>query len=443
MSAPAGLEDQLDAIRVHAASPASATRAARAALARGSGSPGTASAARASSAQAQIAAMRRAPSKKAPLKNASTTGSSRRPAWTAVSAARRMEGQRTRASPGPRPVRRPRADRRSRRTQRIPRSSRIRRRPTQPAHPTLPMPSAMPALKSVATEPTTPALPTIAALPATPELLTRSLRSPRPRRCPYDRGAAGDSGAADHLQSAAPPRPRSPPPPRRRPPCATPLAPAARLAPLRLPAARTARRGHAGRLASRPREVAPARHLHPARAGRAVLRRRLRAAPGPEVCRHEGRPLRRAGPFLRDVRRAWTTDRPSATSSPASTAATRGRWRRGSRSATLSACRPGSCTGCGSGRCWRWRAWGIVRLLDALLDAPARRRATWPPALLLRAQPVRTVYADRTSVTLLAYAALPWLLLCVHRGLREPRGWRWPALVRARAASAGGGVNVA
>ena len=42
--------------------------------------------------------MRRAPSKKPPLKNARTTGSSRRPAWTAVSAARRMERQRTRAS---------------------------------------------------------------------------------------------------------------------------------------------------------------------------------------------------------------------------------------------------------------------------------------------------------------------------------------------------------
>ena len=41
--------------------------------------------------------------------------------------------------------------------------------------------------------------------------------------------------------------------------------------------------------------------------------------------------------------------------------------------------------------------------------------------------PYVAIYADRTSVALLAYAALPWLLLCVHRGLRDPRGWWWPA----------------
>ena len=41
--------------------------------------------------------------------------------------------------------------------------------------------------------------------------------------------------------------------------------------------------------------------------------------------------------------------------------------------------------------------------------------------------PYVLVFANRTSVTLLGYAALPWLLLYVHRGLHEPGRWRWAA----------------
>ena len=41
--------------------------------------------------------------------------------------------------------------------------------------------------------------------------------------------------------------------------------------------------------------------------------------------------------------------------------------------------------------------------------------------------PYVVTYVGRTSITLLATAALPWLLLCVHRGLRDPRGLWWPA----------------
>lgn len=87
-------------------------------------------------------------------------------------------------------------------------------------------------------------------------------------------------------------------------------------------------------------------------------------------------------------------------------------------------------------------AWGTVRLLDALLD---RRRgvAHAVAGALVIANPYVVVFANRTSVTLLAYALLPWLLLCVHRGLREPRGWWWPAAVALLVTSLGGGVNAA
>jgi hypothetical protein len=85
---------------------------------------------------------------------------------------------------------------------------------------------------------------------------------------------------------------------------------------------------------------------------------------------------------------------------------------------------------------------GIVRLLDAL--ATERRGALHVAAgVLFIVNPYVTVYANRTSISLLSYAALPWLLLALHRGLREPRGWRWPALFALVLASTGGGVNVA
>ncbi len=85
---------------------------------------------------------------------------------------------------------------------------------------------------------------------------------------------------------------------------------------------------------------------------------------------------------------------------------------------------------------------GIVRLLDAL--ATPRRGALHVAAgVLFIINPYITVYANRASIALLSYAALPWLLLAVHRGLREPRGWRWPAVFALVLASTGGGVNVA
>lgn len=85
-------------------------------------------------------------------------------------------------------------------------------------------------------------------------------------------------------------------------------------------------------------------------------------------------------------------------------------------------------------------AWGVVRLLDALL--PGRRGAAHLVAgAVIVLNPFVVTYVNRTTVTLLAYAALPWLLLAVHRGLREPRGWRWPAAVALLVAASGGGIN--
>jgi hypothetical protein len=85
---------------------------------------------------------------------------------------------------------------------------------------------------------------------------------------------------------------------------------------------------------------------------------------------------------------------------------------------------------------------GVVYLVDALLGerrAPAR----WAAGAVFLLNPYVVTFANRTSITLLAYAALPWLLLCVHRGARSPRSWWWPAAGALVLTSAGGGVNAA
>ena len=87
-------------------------------------------------------------------------------------------------------------------------------------------------------------------------------------------------------------------------------------------------------------------------------------------------------------------------------------------------------------------AWGMVRLLDALAGRP-RGAGHLAGALLYMLNPYVVTYVGRTSITLLATAALPWLLLCVHRGLRDPRGLWWPAAFALVLTSTGGGVNVA
>jgi arabinofuranan 3-O-arabinosyltransferase len=87
-------------------------------------------------------------------------------------------------------------------------------------------------------------------------------------------------------------------------------------------------------------------------------------------------------------------------------------------------------------------AWGTVRLLDALLS---RRRgvAHLLAGAVVLLNPYVVVFANRTSVTLLGYAALPWLLLAVHRGVRDGRRWWWPAAFALIVTATGGGVNAA
>lgn len=85
-------------------------------------------------------------------------------------------------------------------------------------------------------------------------------------------------------------------------------------------------------------------------------------------------------------------------------------------------------------------AWGVVRLLDALLGSPRGLPAVVAGAVTLL-NPFVVTYANRTTVTLLAYAALPWLMLAVHRGLRNSGGWRWPAAFALLVTASGGGVN--
>jgi arabinofuranan 3-O-arabinosyltransferase len=87
-------------------------------------------------------------------------------------------------------------------------------------------------------------------------------------------------------------------------------------------------------------------------------------------------------------------------------------------------------------------AWGVVRLMDDLYD---RRRgvAHATAGVLYAANPYVALWTTRGSVALLAYAAVPWLMIAAHRGLRNPRGWRWPALGGLLLAASGAGVNAA
>jgi hypothetical protein len=87
-------------------------------------------------------------------------------------------------------------------------------------------------------------------------------------------------------------------------------------------------------------------------------------------------------------------------------------------------------------------AWGVVRLLDALLGRP-RGVALWVAGALFVVNPYVVVFSSRTTITLLGYALLPWLLLVVHRGLRSRAPWWWAAAFALLVTSTGGGVNAA
>ncbi|MBD0281648.1 MAG: DUF3367 domain-containing protein [Thermoleophilaceae bacterium] len=91
-------------------------------------------------------------------------------------------------------------------------------------------------------------------------------------------------------------------------------------------------------------------------------------------------------------------------------------------------------------------AWGVLKLVDALVGRP-RGVAHVVAAGFYVLNPYIVVFTGRTSVTLLGYAALPWLLLIVDHGVRAVRGfggWRswWSAAAFALVVtSIGGGIN--
>jgi arabinofuranan 3-O-arabinosyltransferase len=87
--------------------------------------------------------------------------------------------------------------------------------------------------------------------------------------------------------------------------------------------------------------------------------------------------------------------------------------------------------------------WGVLRLMDAFAGRP-RGVAHLVAAAFYLLNPYTVIFTGRTSIALLGYAALPWLLLIVHRGVREVRGfggWWWAAAFALILTSIGGGIN--
>ncbi len=86
-------------------------------------------------------------------------------------------------------------------------------------------------------------------------------------------------------------------------------------------------------------------------------------------------------------------------------------------------------------------AWGAVKLMDEFAGRP-RGVAHAVTGLLFLLNPYVVVFSARTTVTLLGYAALPWLLICVRRGIRASPWW-WAAAFALIVTASGGGVNAA
>ncbi len=87
-------------------------------------------------------------------------------------------------------------------------------------------------------------------------------------------------------------------------------------------------------------------------------------------------------------------------------------------------------------------AWGMVRLVDEF-HSRARGVAHLVAGALILLNPYVVTFANRTSVTLLGYAALPWLLYATARGVRGGGGWWWPVFFALVVALSGGGINAA
>ena len=100
------------------------------------------------------------------------------------------------------------------------------------------------------------------------------------------------------------------------------------------------------------------------------------------------------------------------------------------------------------GLMYAFSVWGMLKLLDVLVGRP-RGTVHVVAAGFYLLNPYVVVFTARTSITLLGYAALPWLLLITYYGLRAAgrwrgwRGWWWAAAFAAVLASTGGGVNAA
>src|SRR3954447_8477474 len=86
-------------------------------------------------------------------------------------------------------------------------------------------------------------------------------------------------------------------------------------------------------------------------------------------------------------------------------------------------------------------ACGAVKLMDELYGRP-RTVAHAVAGLLVLLNPYVVVFSARTTVTLLGYAALPWLLVAVRRGVRA-NPWWWAATFALIVTASGGGVNAA
>ena len=137
-----------------------------------------------------------------------------------------------------------------------------------------------------------------------------------------------------------------------------------------------------------------------------------------------------AWPRRGPTRRTW------ARSTAPSTAATCGRWGRSSPSATRSASRRGSPSGCGWGSSWPWRRGECCGCSTCSSARPAGSPTSSPPRST-RSTPTRSCSPHAPAITLLGYAALPWLMLAVHRGLRAEA----PGAGRAAVLVVAGGVR--
>lgn len=87
-------------------------------------------------------------------------------------------------------------------------------------------------------------------------------------------------------------------------------------------------------------------------------------------------------------------------------------------------------------------ALGISKLVAALWKR-SDGLACLVAGLVYLLNPYIVTQINRGTITLLAYAVLPWLMFAAHRALLEPRRWRWPIAAGLLVAAGGGGVNAA